>query len=139
MLTLGTGLDGAVMVARPLTEVEHELSRLLLILVAIGAAGVVLAVALGALVARTALAPITRFTQRTETLSGDLDLSQRLEVKGRDELARLAESFNGTLDALERSIGAQRQLIADASHELRTPLASPVSYTHLTLPTILRV
>jgi two-component system sensor histidine kinase MprB len=124
VLTLGTGPSGAVLVAQPLTEVEHELSRLLLILMLIGAGGVVLAALLGALVARTALAPIGRFTQRTESLTGNLDLSRRLEVEGRDELARLADSFNGTLDALERSVQAQRHLIADASHELRTPISS---------------
>jgi two-component system sensor histidine kinase MprB len=124
VLTLGTGAAGAVLVARPLGEVEHELSRLLLILVAIGVGGIVLAALLGTLVARAALAPIARFTQRTETLTGSLDLSQRLDVKGRDELARLAESFNATLDALERSVAAQRHLIADASHELRTPISS---------------
>jgi two-component system, OmpR family, sensor histidine kinase MprB len=45
-------------------------------------------------------------------------------VEGRDELARLAESFNATLDALERSVQAQRHLVADASHELRTPISS---------------
>jgi two-component system, OmpR family, sensor histidine kinase MprB len=124
VLTLGTGSMGAVMLARPLTEVEHELSRLALILALIGVAGVVLAALLGALVARTALAPIARFTARTETLKGSLDLSRRLEVRGRDELARLAQSFNETLDALERSVEAQRHLIADAGHELRTPIAS---------------
>jgi two-component system sensor histidine kinase MprB len=124
VLTSGTGPSGAVLVAEPLTEVDHELSRLALILVLIGAGGVVLAALLGALVARTALAPIGRFTQRTESLTGNLDLSRRLEVQGRDELARLADSFNGTLDALERSVQAQRHLIADASHELRTPISS---------------
>ncbi len=124
VLTVGTGSGGAVLIARPLTEVDHELSRLLLILVLIGVGGIVLAALLGTLVARTALAPIARFTRRTETLTGSLDLSQRLDVKGRDELARLAESFNGTLDALERSVQAQRHLIADASHELRTPISS---------------
>jgi len=124
VLTLGTGAAGAVLVAQPLTEVGHELSHLLLILALIGIGGVVLAALLGALVARTALGPIARFTQRTESLTGSLDLSRRLEVEGRDELARLAESFNGTLDALERSVQAQRHLIADASHELRTPISS---------------
>ncbi|HEY2202143.1 MAG TPA: histidine kinase dimerization/phospho-acceptor domain-containing protein, partial [Solirubrobacteraceae bacterium] len=124
VLTLGTGQRGAVMVARPLTEVDHELNRLLLILALIGGAGILLAALLGALVARSALAPIARFTRRTETLTGNLDLSRRLEVQGRDELARLAHSFNTTLDALERSVESQRQLIADAGHELRTPLAS---------------
>jgi two-component system, OmpR family, sensor histidine kinase MprB len=124
VLTIGTGSRGAVLIARPLTEVEHELGRLLLILALIGGGGIVLAALLGALVARTALAPIARFTRRTETLTGNLDLSRRLEVEGRDELARLAESFNATLDALERSVQAQRHLIADASHELRTPISS---------------
>jgi two-component system, OmpR family, sensor histidine kinase MprB len=123
VLTLGSP-GGAVLVARPLTEVERELSRLLLILALIGGGGIVLAALLGTLVARTALAPIARFTRRTETLTGSLDLSRRLEVEGRDELARLAESFNATLDALERSVQAQRHLIADASHELRTPISS---------------
>jgi two-component system sensor histidine kinase MprB len=124
VLTVGSGARGAVLIALPLTIVDHELSRILLILVVVGVAGIVLAALLGALVARTALAPITRFTRRTETLAEDLSLSERLEVAGRDELARLAASFNATLDALARAVGAQRQLIADASHELRTPLAS---------------
>jgi len=124
VLTVGTGRGSAVLIARPLTEVDHELSRLLLILALIGGGGIVLAALLGTLVARTALAPIGRFTERTETLSGSLDLSSRLEVRGGDELGRLAESFNATLDALERSVAAQRHLIADASHELRTPISS---------------
>jgi two-component system sensor histidine kinase MprB len=124
VLTLGAGPRGAVLVALPLTEVDRELSRLVLLLLAIGVAGIALAGALGVLVARTALAPIARFTRRTERLTGDFDLSQRLEASGRDELARLAESFNATLDALARAVGVQRQLIADAGHELRTPIAS---------------
>jgi two-component system sensor histidine kinase MprB len=115
---------GAVMIALPLTEVDHELSRILLILVLVGLAGIALAALLGALVARTALAPIARFTRRTESLAGELNLSERLHVSGGGELERLAASFNQTLDALERSLASQRQLIADASHELRTPIAS---------------
>ncbi len=124
VLALGSGSLGAIVLARPLTAVDHELAHLLWILLVIGAGGVLLAALLGVLVARTALAPIARFTRRAESLSGRLDLSQRVEAQGRDELARLARSFNETLDALERSIGAQRQLVADASHELRTPLTS---------------
>jgi two-component system sensor histidine kinase MprB len=125
VLTAGAGFRGAVLVALPLAEVDHELSRLELLLAAIGLVGIALAAALGVLVARTALAPIARFTRRAEQLSGGLDLSQRVDVgAGRDELGRLAQSFNATLDALERSLEARRQLIADAGHELRTPIAS---------------
>jgi two-component system, OmpR family, sensor histidine kinase MprB len=120
----GGGGQGAVLIARPLTEVDREMSRVLAILAIVGIAGIAIAAALGAIVARAALAPIARFTRRTETLAGDLNLSERLPEEGRDELARLASSFNATLDALERSVIAQRNLVADASHELRTPIAS---------------
>jgi two-component system, OmpR family, sensor histidine kinase MprB len=124
VFTLGIGSRGAVLVALPLTQVDHELSHILLILLIVGLAGIALAALLGALVARTALAPVARFTRRTEQLTGTLDLTQRFDVGGRDELARLATSFNATLDALARSLEAQRHLIADAGHELRTPIAS---------------
>ena len=124
VLTVGDGAHGAVQVARPLTEVESSLDRLLLVLAALAAVGVAVAALLGAFVARTALAPITRFTRSTEAVIVDPDLSHRLDDSGSDELARLARSFNGALAALESSVEAQRHLVEDASHELRTPISS---------------
>ena len=124
VLTVGLGRRGAAQIARPLTEVDHALQQLLLVLLAVGAVGILVAAVLGGVVARAALAPVSRFTRRTEALTANPDLSQRLEIEGQDELARLARSFNATLDALERSAEAQRHLVADASHELRTPIAS---------------
>jgi two-component system sensor histidine kinase MprB len=111
-----------VQVARPLNETDRVLHRVLAILIVIGIAGVALAALLGEAVARAALAPVRRFTDRTEAVAADA--SPRMEVERDDELGRLATSFNSTLDALERSVEAQRQLVADASHELRTPIAS---------------
>jgi two-component system, OmpR family, sensor histidine kinase MprB len=124
VLTQALPRAGALQVARPLDEIDRQLDRVLLVLAFVGAGGVALGAGLGALVARTALAPIDRFTRRTERLAADPDPSERMEVGGGEELARLARSFNATLDALERSVEAQRQLVADASHELRTPIAS---------------
>jgi two-component system sensor histidine kinase MprB len=124
MLTVGVGDQGAVQIVRPLTEVDRALRHLLEVLAIAGAAGIALAAMLGAVVARTALAPISRFTRRTEAITANPTLAQRLDASGKDELARLARSFNATLDALEASVEAQRHLVADASHELRTPMAS---------------
>ena len=119
---LGQGL--AVQVLRPLQEVDHTLNRLALLMVLVAACGVALAVAAGAIVSRAALAPVRRLGTATEEVARTHDLSLRVEVEGHDELGRLAESFNEMLGELEESVGAQRQLVADASHELRTPLTS---------------
>jgi two-component system, OmpR family, sensor histidine kinase MprB len=116
---------GAVQVARPLDEVDSTLHGLILLLAVITAGGVGLAALLGHFVSRTSLAPIRRFTARTEEIATGPELvGRRLPVEGDDELGRLARSYNTTLEALERSVAAQRQLVSDASHELRTPLAS---------------
>jgi two-component system, OmpR family, sensor histidine kinase MprB len=126
VLVTGIGAKGALGVALPLTSIDHALSSQLTLLIVIAAAGVALAALLGILVARTALSPIERFTRQTESIAAHPERieHERLEVAGGDELARLARTFNRTLDALEESVRAQRQLVADASHELRTPIAS---------------
>jgi two-component system, OmpR family, sensor histidine kinase MprB len=126
VLATGIGSRGALLVALPLKDVDGALSSQLLLLVIIAAAGIALAALLGFLVARTALAPIARFTRQTEAIAGHPQRlpDERLDVQGGDELARLAQTFNRTLDALDASVQAQRNLIADASHELRTPIAS---------------
>jgi two-component system, OmpR family, sensor histidine kinase MprB len=75
-------------------------------------------------VARTALAPAGEVSDAAEEVARTQDLTRRIEVRGSDELGRLAASFNQMMAALERSESAQRRLVADASHELRTPLAT---------------
>ena len=79
---------------------------------------------LGYFVSRAAVAPVERLRRAAEQVATTRDLSRRIDVGGTDELAALAASFNLMLNALESSLDAQRQLVADASHELRTPLAS---------------
>ena len=124
VLTVGVAPGVAMQVARPLTEVDESLDRLAVMLVLIATSGIAGAAVLGLLVSRAALAPVTRLTETAERVSVTGDLSERIDVDGRDELSRLASSFNTMLAALEDSTRAQRQLVADASHELRTPLTS---------------
>ena len=114
----------AIEVARSLEEADRSLSRIKLLLVLIAGGGILVAAGLGTVVSGAALAPIRRLTRATETVRETGDLSERIETTGRDELSRLAASFNTMLGALEESTRARRQLVADASHELRTPLTS---------------
>jgi two-component system, OmpR family, sensor histidine kinase MprB len=124
VLTQPLAQGGAIQVARSLEDTDHTLNTLIIILAAVSAGGIALAAALGPFVARTALAPAGEVSDAAEQVARTHDLTHRIEVRGDDELGRLAASFNEMMAALERSEAAQRRLVADASHELRTPLAT---------------
>ena len=124
VFTVSAGPDGALVVARPLTEVDQALFTLRIALGLLAAAGIGLAVLLSRLATRTAVRPVAQLTAAAEHVASTRDLSQRIAAQGVDEVSRLARAFNTMLEALERSQRAQRRLVADASHELRTPLTS---------------
>src|SRR4051794_36882316 len=124
VLTQPLSTGGAIQVARSLEDTDHTLDTLILILAAVSAGGIALAAGLGPVVARTALAPAGEVSDAAEEVARTHDLTHRIEVRGDDELGRLAGSFNEMMAGLERSEAAQRRLVADASHELRTPLAT---------------
>jgi two-component system, OmpR family, sensor histidine kinase MprB len=118
------GDDVAVQLARPLTEVDRTTAGLALLLGLVAVAGVAVSALLGLAVARAGLAPVDHLTANAEHVARTQDLRALIEVRGRDEIARLAGSINAMLTALDVSRRRQRQLVADASHELRTPLTS---------------
>ena len=72
---------------------------------------------------------VRRLTRRLERLQAGVeslgagDLSARVKVEGKDEVARLAESFNRAAARIEELVSAHKMLLANASHELRTPLS----------------
>jgi two-component system, OmpR family, sensor histidine kinase MprB len=122
---------GAVQLARPLNGIESILQNLRLVLVLLCAGGVALAAVLGRLAARQVLAPLAEAAQTAQHISETEDLSSRIRVHADDEVGQLATRFNAMMErlqtsraALDESVRAQRQLVADASHELRTPITS---------------
>ena len=72
---------------------------------------------------------VRRLTRRLERLQvgveslGAGELSARVKVEGKDEVARLAESFNSAAERIEELVSAHKMLLANTSHELRTPLS----------------
>jgi two-component system, OmpR family, sensor histidine kinase RstB len=72
---------------------------------------------------------VRRLTRRLERLQAGVeslgagDLTARVKMEGRDEVARLAASFNRAADRIEELVGSHKLMLANASHELKTPLS----------------
>lgn len=95
------------------------LNNSVVIMLAVGA----LAIVLGHLVASRALRPLHRVTATARRLS-ESTLHERIALSGaNDDVKRLADTFDGMLDRLQRAFDTQRRFTVNASHELRTPLA----------------
>ena len=65
--------------------------------------------------------PVTALTKTARSIS-ETEFGERIPVRGRDEVAQLAATFNDMLDRLEHAFASQRRFADDASHELKTPL-----------------
>jgi len=113
-----------VQMARPLTEARSTLAGFAAVLAVGGALGIAIAGGLGFLVARSALKPIDELRGSISDISASRSLTDRLDVTGADEIAELAEAFNGLLAEIEASKAEQVRLVRDAGHELRTPLTA---------------
>ena len=114
----------------PLTE---QSSTLDLVRSAVVGTGILLVLLLGAvalIVTRQVVAPV-RSAARTAEQFSEGHLSERMRVRGEDDLARLATSFNEMAASLEDQIhrlenlsAVQQRFVSDVSHELRTPLTT---------------
>jgi heavy metal sensor kinase len=96
-------------------------NRFLLTLVAGSLLTLVIALIGGLWLADRAMRPVKTITQAARAI-GETDLSHRLNMKSKDELGELANTFDAMLGRLQAAFERQRQFVADASHELRTPL-----------------
>jgi heavy metal sensor kinase len=113
-----------VQVARSEATIMQDLNQLLYILLLGLPVGVAAAGVGGYVLARRALAPVDRMSERARSINAER-LNDRLPVDNPDdELGRLATVFNETLMRLESSFDQMRRFTADASHELRTPLTA---------------
>jgi two-component system sensor histidine kinase MtrB len=114
----------------PLTEQAQTLS---VVWTALATAGLLLVLLLGAvawLVTRQVVTPVRMAAKIAARFSAG-KLSERMAVRGRDDIARLASSFNQMANSLQHKIGeleelsrVQQQYVSDVSHELRTPLTT---------------
>ncbi|MER7012169.1 HAMP domain-containing sensor histidine kinase [Saccharopolyspora sp. NPDC000359] len=149
MLVIGAPLlvvqpDGSVQpsgievyTVRDLLAEQESIDHLAMWSWGIGGAALVLAVVLALLAARGVLHPVRELSAAAQRLGGG-DLGTRISVRGSDELAQVARTFNDMAAELERHVAQLRAMkaeaqrfVADVSHELRTPLAAVTPVTDI--------
>ena len=113
----------ALLLGRPLGPTDQILRILAFSLLTFGLLAVLVAGAIGWVIARSGLEPIQRLTDAVIRVT-ETDELEPIELGGMDELTDLTRSFNTMMATLDSSRDRQRRLIADAGHELRTPLTS---------------
>jgi two-component system sensor histidine kinase MtrB len=114
----------------PLSDEQQNLALVQRIMLLVGLALVVLLAVIASLVTRWVVVPVRQAASGAQRLRAG-SLHERMEVRGADELAALATSFNDMAASLQEKMqqledltSAQRQFVSDVSHELRTPLTT---------------
>lgn len=114
----------------PLSQEEQTLALVQRTIIVVGLALVFLLAAIASLVTRWVVVPVRQAAHGAQRLSTG-NLAERMEVRGTDDLAALATSFNDMASSLQEKMlelqelsHVQRQFVSDVSHELRTPLTT---------------
>ena len=109
-----TSADNSFSAARVITILALILLPVLVLITAV----------IGWFIARHAFKPVRQITDTVDAINDGDDLTARIGLhRGRDEIHRLAATFDRMFDRLERSFLAEKRFASDASHELRTPVA----------------
>lgn len=114
-------LQGVFVVAHTTMGERTETLEALIVIMQVSLALFLISLVLTWFAAGRVLAPLRTMTATAQTIS-ETDLSQRLPVQGKGELAEMATTFNSMMDRLETAFGTQREFVNDAGHELRTPI-----------------
>ncbi|MCU1614010.1 MAG: mtrB [Frankiales bacterium] len=116
--------------AFPLAQEQESLGLIRSTVIYSGTALTLIVVVIGVLVTRLVVDPVRRAAGTAQRLA-EGQLEERMAVRGEDDLARLATSFNAMADSLQRQITQleglsqlQQRFTSDVSHELRTPLTT---------------
>jgi two-component system, OmpR family, sensor kinase len=115
----------ALFVATPTAALKHDIVEMRILLVAIVIGTTMLSALIGWFLAAKAMQPVDEITRAAHAIGHTANIAERVpEPATRDEIGRLALTFNEMLDRLQAVITTQRQFLADASHELRSPLTA---------------
>ena len=125
--TINPQTQDIIQTARSERDIQQSLSDLRSLLWGGGALVMLLALAGGWFITWSVLATVRRMTGTAQRISTSQDFGQRVpeqSILGKNELTRLATTFNAMLAKLQEAYRRQQRFVADASHELRAPITS---------------
>lgn len=112
---------GVFVIVHAMAEEQTEILEVMLVIGQVSIALFLVSLVLAWFAAGRVLAPLRMITATAQAIS-ETDLSQRLSVQGKGELAKLAATFNDMMNRLETAFDSQREFVNDAGHELQTPI-----------------
>ncbi len=119
----GTKSGGMIFIHTQVPAIYQMKSSILLIFLVSGAVGAIVALLFVTLLSRRTIKPLNQIKQVARKVAAG-EFSQRIPIKGKDEIAELADSFNHMVVALENLEHMRRDFIGNVSHELRTPVTT---------------
>lgn len=109
--------------AQSLSSIDPILSRMGVTLILVVMVFLALAFISAAVLVGRALSPVKKVTATAQSITSSSDLTRRVDYRGsKDEIGRLAATFDQMIEQLDGLMRSQRSFVADASHELRGPL-----------------
>jgi signal transduction histidine kinase len=121
---LGGSVFGALVVAKPKTELRSRWVPLFQRLALAFLGGILVAGALGWYFSRRITRPVLALSQAADAVAEGRYAVHVPAVRGRDEIAHLSERFNEMADRLRETEELERNFLMSVSHELRTPLTA---------------
>jgi len=120
----GGEIVGAVQLSASLKSIQKTLKRHGIMLMIVALATLLAGAFLGLLIVSSSLEGLKRMVTTCRAISdGDLDRRVSLPER-RDEIGQLSKAFDGMVDRIGETMGAQRRFVANAAHELRSPLTA---------------
>lgn len=116
-------LKGLVLISTSINHIYKDVDDLTRQTIVISGAAGIFAILLSLYFGKRISRPVEKLTTASNMILNG-DLNTKVDIIRKDEIGRLADTFNSMSEELYKIDTNRRRFISDVSHELKTPLAS---------------
>lgn len=115
--------NGTILIHSELPALSNSKYSILRVFLIAGGIGSAIALILVFILSRRLVKPLAEMKRVARRIASG-EFKERIEIRGEDEIAELAKSFNNMVDALENLDNMRKDFLSNVSHELRTPITT---------------